>query len=75
VLAGSSTVALCVGDIFGVPLLSGQMLDSSGAGSDEEDEDDVQYARELAATLPRGMAATGACVQACVRAAGPRAHS
>lgn len=56
---GNTSVALQVGDIFGVPLahqyVSGRAADEDAAGSEDEDEDDLEYARELEATLPTGM--------------------
>ncbi len=68
---GAYCAALHQGDIFGVPLLEQDRPAGTEAGpnadqSDEEDEDDVEYAAELQRTLPEGMVATAYFVVAQV---------
>ena len=68
---GAYCAALHEGDIFGVPLLEQDRLTAAETAanadqSEEEDEDDVEYAAELQRTLPEGMVATAYFVVAQV---------
>lgn len=49
----AATTALCVGDVFGVPLLADETV-AKIEESEEEDDDDIEYANELEASLPQG---------------------